>query len=133
MFLFVIIGIALVVAALPILRVSSRVRANIRAFNRRCLPAIGEVVDFDTVEGRRFPILSYTPEGRGPVRVAGTGAADRDLELGDRVDMHYDPDALGDVSFTGKRDEAGLVGPLTTIGYVLVALGTAVTAYGLSG
>ena len=132
MFLFVIVGLALMVAAFPILRVARRVHANIVGFNGRCRPAGGRVVDFDTVDERRFPIVAYTPEGSEEVRVAATALASRDVAMGDAFELLYDPEALGDVSFEGYRDARFLVRPLWLIGVALIGVGLACIALGLS-
>ncbi len=73
-FVLILIGAALLVSAVPILRVARRVRANIRGFNRRALAVQAVVVDHDEVDGRRFAILQYAPEDGDAVRVAGMGA-----------------------------------------------------------
>ena len=131
MFLFVIIGLALIAAAFPILRVARRVHANIVGFNARCRPASGRVVDFDTVDERRFPIVAYVPEGGEEVRVAATALAARDVAMGDAFELLYDPDALGDVSFEGYRDGRSLVKPLWLIGIALIGVGLACIVFGL--
>ncbi len=53
--------------------------------------------------------------------------------MGTTVELLYDPRALGDVSFVGPRDEAGLAAPLFAIGYVLMALGLALCVWGATG
>lgn len=119
--------------------IGRRFTAAIRGFNRRAIAVTGNVVAIHshrTTSGS-FHRTVYVPEvefvdRRGRAQRARGGGHAEPPPIGSPMQLLYDPKDPEQVSFHGRRGQAGLAPALSVIGLVLLVCGLGLVAFGVS-